>query len=128
MGRIGKDQFLNTCAPIVCVYPKKVDISEFVSFLKSKHREFQITKHASERSKQRFISLSVFNNDLAKLPLIVIEKEAEGKGERMFDLYYMQRGEYFHKYVIVLNDYLKLITLMRISKVKQSMMHGKRVV
>jgi len=92
---------------------------EFLPYLRAKQRALQITIHAQNRSVSRSIPISVFEADLKGEPVAVVEKQADRKDERMFDLYYHQRGDYFHRYVVVLNDCLRLITLMRVSKSKQ---------
>ncbi len=101
---------------------------EFLEILRSKSRETQVTSHAAARSKQRHMPLSVFENDIYKSePAVVIEKESETAGFRKFDLYYHQTQDYFHRYVVVLNDYIRLITLMRVSKAKQYLFRSKQV-
>lgn len=100
---------------------------EFENFLKAKNREYVITGHANERSKKRALSIENFKRDLDEGELLLaIEEEAEFGHERKFDVYYRQDGDYCHRYIIVLNDCLRLVTLMRVSRGKQLDLIGKR--
>ena len=99
---------------------------EFLRILRSKSRGVQVTAHAANRSSQRRIPLSAFEDDIYHSePAVAIERESETAGCRKFDLYYHQTQDYFHRYVVVLNDCLRLITLMRVSKAKQSLFRRK---
>jgi len=99
---------------------------EFLRLLWAKNRKLAVTLHARARSVSRSIPLGVFEEDLKGEQVAVAECQAEGKGERKFDVYYRQKGDYFHRYVVVLNDCLRLITLMRVSKSKQALARKAR--
>lgn len=106
---------------------KQVKKEEFEKLLRAKSRSYAITTHALERSKKRALSIDIFKRDLESGSLILaIEEEAQGEHERKFDVYYRQDGDYCHRYIMVLNDCLRLITLMRVSKGKQLDLLGKR--
>jgi len=90
---------------------------EFLQLLKAKERKIRHTRHCTEQSHRRGMPLAVFENDLKnEKPVVVLEQESEIAGERKFDVYYLQRGDLFHRYVFSVNDEIRLITLMRTSK------------
>lgn len=105
---------------------KQIKKDEFEKLLKMKDRSYAITEHAESRAKKRFLSIESFKKDISfGKPLLVFEQEHETLGERKFDIYYRQTDDYFHRYIIVLNDCIRLISLMRVSKDIQREMIGK---
>ncbi len=95
----------------------EIQLKEFLGLLKSKSRRLAYTIHSEGQSQKRHLPLSVFEKDLkGSSPVAIKEQESESTGERKFDLYYLQSGDYFHRYVIVINSEIRLITLMRVSR------------
>ncbi len=66
---------------------------------------------------KRGLPRSSFEEDIRnQRPVIVIEQESEVACERKFDVYYLQEGRTFHRYVIALNNLMRVITLLRTNK------------
>ncbi|HII53238.1 hypothetical protein COT30_02700 [Candidatus Micrarchaeota archaeon CG08_land_8_20_14_0_20_49_17] len=104
-----------------------VELTNFVKILKSKERKIAYTKHAPKRAETRSMSLGIFESDIKnETPVAVVEQKCESLGERKFDVYYRQASGLYHRYVIVLNETIRLITLMRISKDLQKNLVRKR--
>jgi len=100
-------------------------VGEFERLLKSKPRVMKPTPHSLERARKRQLPLSVVEVDLREgRPVLVFEQESEVAGERKFDVYYLQKPGYFHRYVISLNNELRVITVMRTSKDLQKRVAG----
>ncbi len=96
---------------------KAFSCAEFKKLLAAKRRDSHFTRHARQQSEKRTIPLAVFEEDLARNePVLVLEEECETAGERKFDVYYRQAAGLFHRYVICLNNKIRLITLLRTSK------------
>lgn len=104
-----------------------VSSEEFKRVLKSKERKVVFTGHGEKRASERTVPLSAFLQDLKEQePLLVFEQESEVSGERKFNLYYLQRPGLFHRYVVSLNNQLRIITLMRTSKDIQKFVAGDK--
>jgi len=63
---------------------------------------------------------------LRSKPVFVFEQESEVSGERKFDVYYPQTPDLFHRYVVSLNNEIRVITMMRVSKAFQRWVAGQR--
>lgn len=110
----------------MCANQVKKD--EFGRLLKLKDRSYSITEHAEMRAKKRFLLIDSFKRDIeSATPSLIFEQEHEGEEERKFDVYYRQTDDYYHRYIAVLNDCIRLISLMRVSKDVQRKMMGKQV-
>ncbi|HII38978.1 TPA: hypothetical protein HA318_03165 [Candidatus Micrarchaeota archaeon] len=101
-------------------------IEEFKALLESKRRILRLTIHAQEQAEKRIIPFQVIERDLLhEQPVLVVEQSCETQNERKFDVYYPQSGVYFHRFVIVLNSELRVITVMRTSKDYQKRLAGE---
>ncbi|MFA5246921.1 MAG: hypothetical protein WC408_03465 [Candidatus Micrarchaeia archaeon] len=100
---------------------------DFLLVLSSKKRETVYTKHAIAMAQKRGLPESAFEEDIKnQRPTIVIEQESEVACERKFDVYYLQEGRTFHRYVIALNNMMRVITLLRTNKdVQRKIADGK---
>ncbi|MBM3229658.1 hypothetical protein FJZ26_04470 [Candidatus Parvarchaeota archaeon] len=58
-------------------------------------------------------------------PALVMEQVSEIPHERKFDVYYHQKPGVFRRYVVTLNDSIRLITLMHTSKDIQNLVAGE---
>jgi len=86
-----------------------------------------LTSHARTRCEKRMLPIEVVEDDLEKgTPLIVFEQESEDANERKFDVYYRQDADYSHRYVLILNGEIRLITVMRVRKGFQKRMAGEK--
>ena len=85
-----------------------------------------ISIHAKARAGQRNLPISFFEEEIRAKPTIVFEQQSDTTGERQFNAYYRQTEGYFHRYVLTLNDELRLITLMRVKKEAQRRIAGDR--
>lgn len=96
---------------------KGIPVDEFLQVLSSKKRGTVFTIHASSMAQKRGLPESAFEDDIKnQRPAIVIEQESEVVCERKFDVYYLQEGRTFHRYVIALNNLMRVITLLRTNK------------
>lgn len=100
----------------------------FFALISAKKRRLEFTVHAISRAERRFMDKGICERELATvLPFFVEEQASEIQGERVFDVYFLQKDEKYHRYVIVINEVLRVITMMRISRDLQRRwsMHGK---
>jgi len=105
---------------------KAIKKDEFEKILKLKDREYAITEHAAKRAAKRFLIIKVFKDDLeTSTPAYIFEQEHDKGGERKFDVYYKQTDDFYHRYIVVINDCVRLITIMRVSKGVQREIIGK---
>lgn len=106
---------------------KNIPVDEFAQVLLSKRRATVFTTHASAMSDKRGLPRSAFEDDIRnQRPAIVIEQESEVACERKFDVYYLQAGRTYHRYVIALNNMMRVITLLRTNKdVQRKIADGK---
>ena len=109
------------------VMGKPTSIDEFMRILNSKKREIVFTAHALEMSSKRGLPRSSFEEDMStQHPTVAVEQESEVACERKFDVYYLQEGRTFHRYVIALNNMMRVITLLRTNKdVQRKVADGK---
>ncbi|OIO25250.1 hypothetical protein AUJ14_04505 [Candidatus Micrarchaeota archaeon CG1_02_55_22] len=102
-------------------------IDEFVRLLNNKKRPIAFTAHALERARQRLLPQQVLEQDLsAGRPVAAFEQESDSPSERKFSAYYLQRPGLFHRYVVTLNNVLRVITVMRTSKELQRIVAGDK--
>ena len=106
---------------------KSMPVGEFMQALLSKRRVTVFTTHASAMADKRGLPKSAFEDDIKnQRPAIIIEQESEVACERKFDVYYLQAGRTFHRYVIALNNMMRVITLLRTNKdVQRKIADGK---
>lgn len=94
---------------------KGFDLPEFSRLVSGKQIIF--TRHAMQRCEKRGMPEWAVRNDLQKeTPKAVFEQKSENESERKFDVYYHQISDYYHRYVIVINENIRIITGMRVSK------------
>jgi len=55
-----------------------------------------------------------------KEPEIVQEQRSTIEGERQFNIYYRQDDDKYHRYIVALNNAIRIITMMRVSRNLQS--------
>ncbi len=95
--------------------------ADFLESVRAKQREFKFTSHALSRAQKRLMQLDVCREEvLLKEPEIVEEQKSNVGGERQFDVYYKQDNDKYHRYVLALNNAIRVITMMRISRNLQS--------
>lgn len=105
---------------------KSIKRKDFERLLKIKKRGYEITDHAKERAQKRYLLIETFKKEIeSSKPVRIFEQEHETSGERKFDVYYLQTDNFYHRYIIVLNDNIRLISLMRVSKDMQRKIIGK---
>ena len=105
----------------------QMHLQEFEKLLKSKKRVFVLTKHSAKRVRERSLPESLIKADIFEnTPLKVVEQACETPGERKFSAYYLQIAGYFHHYIIVLNNEMRIITVMRTSKDLQKIVAGAK--
>ena len=106
---------------------KSIPVDEFQKILTAKKRLQVFTMHASAMADKRGLPLAAFEDDIQnQRPAIVIEQDSEVACERKFDVYYLQAGRTFHRYVIALNNMMRVITLLRTNKdVQRKIADGK---
>ncbi len=98
-----------------------ISASDFLELVRTKQRQFKFTKHALSRAEKRLMQPQVCQNEiLTKEPDSVEEQKAQLEGERHFNVYYKQDSDKYHRYVVALNNVIRVITMMRISKKLQS--------
>lgn len=104
---------------------KEIEATEFKKILEKKRREVVFTIHSRERAEQRRINLNTVENNLYSGEIVkVVEQKAEKTGERKFDVYFLQKPGLFHRYVVCLNNLIRVITLMRVSRTLQKIVSG----
>ncbi len=95
--------------------------SFFLEMIRQKQRHFKFTQHALNRAEKRLMQLSICQEEiLTKEPQNIEEQKSPVEGERQFSVYYKQNGDKYHRYVVALNNVIRVITMMRISKDLQS--------
>ena len=95
--------------------------SGFLELVRAKQREFKFTVHALSRAEKRLMHLEVCKEEiLTKEPEIIAEQKSNVSDERQFNMYYKQDDDKFHRYVVALNNSIRVITMMRISRNLQS--------
>jgi len=109
------------------VMKQSISVDEFMRILNSKKRETAFTNHATSMAEKRGLPRSSFEEDVkSQRPAVVVEQESEVGCERKFDVYYLQDGRTFHRYVIALNNMMRVITLLRTNKdVQRKIADGK---
>ena len=92
------------------------EIQEFDKLLKSKQREIAYPPHAKENATKRIIPQLIVGKDLLdNTPVRAVEQKSEYLNERKFDVYYKQIEGVYRRYILAINDQIRLITLMRIT-------------
>lgn len=91
---------------------------DFIALLRKK--TIRLTRHMQAQLEPRHISLAALRLDLQESqPYAYQEQPCLTEGERQFLLYYLQRGEYYHAYVIVVDGELRVVTAWRPSRIRQ---------
>ena len=94
-----------------------IDPKKFFELILFKKRPLVFTKHALLKLEKRFMDEAICEKELTTLAPIHVEEQAcDAQGERLFDAYYFQKDEKFHRYVIVINEVIRVVTMMRISR------------
>lgn len=94
----------------------------FTKLLHSKERESVYTAHAIEQARKRSIIsdqekvIPVFERDIKSKPYLVVEQDSEEDGERKFKVYYESPAGGFMAYILVLNKWIRVITIYKTSK------------
>lgn len=90
---------------------------EFFRLVHAKLRHFRLTRHATLKSEKLFLPENAVKADLfGERPLAVFEQPSDEAHERKFNAYYAQMAGLFHRYVLTLNNEIRLITVIRTSK------------
>ncbi len=106
---------------------KEIGEKEFYEILGRKKRGLRFSRHSSKRAKERGLPQAIVEADIySGKPLKILEQKCETPGERKFNLYYLQLPGYYHRYVIVLNDEMRIITVIRTSKDLQKIVAGEK--
>ncbi|MFH1751098.1 MAG: DUF4258 domain-containing protein [Candidatus Micrarchaeota archaeon] len=101
--------------------------TEFQDLLKEKKRNIYFTRHAQFRALQRLIPEKSIEDDLlSNSPTLVIEEDSDDPHKRKFSVYYLQFTGTYKKYIILINDEIRIITAMRTNKNLQSLMAGDK--
>jgi len=115
----------------------KISVSDFLKTLKQKARDISYTEHSIQRAKTRKIIseaesiIKRFEKDIKDSnPDVVVEQTSENPDERKFKAYYKAIEGGFMTYIIILDGYIRLLTIYRTSKTKQEQVykHAKRVI
>ena len=106
-----------------------MDLEEFKQKLKKySENDIKITEHAREQADFRNISIEeVKNNILHPDKLVFVEEQkAIVAKETKYNCYFAYSENYFHRYVIVLNGKLIIVTIIGINRQWQGAIEGKK--
>ena len=90
--------------------------------------EIIVNKHAREQAEVRQINLEdVKQNILHPDKLVFVEEqEAQNKGERKYNSYFAYSDNYYHRYIMVLNGKLLIVTIIGINRNWQRAIEGRK--
>ena len=90
--------------------------------------EIIVNKHAREQAEVRQINLEdVKQNILHPDKLVFVEEqEAQNKGERKYNCYFAYSDNYYHRYIMVLNGKLLIVTIIGINRNWQRAIEGRK--
>ena len=106
-----------------------MDLVEFKEKIsKYSKNEIIVNKHAQEQAEVRQINLEeVKENILHPNKLVFVkEQEAKNKGERKYNCYFAYSDNYYHRYIIVLNGKLIIVTIIGINRNWQRAIEGRK--
>ncbi len=92
------------------------------------NKEIVITLHAKEQLAFRQMSENALKTDLKEIPTAIREQPCETTNERKFEVYYPQRGDNYHTYIIVSNGQIRIVSVWRSSRIRQKeISRGKHI-
>jgi len=104
-----------------------MDLENFKQKLKSyTFRDIIIKKHAKEQAEIRQINVKdVIDNILHPDKLVFVERqEAKHIMEQKYNCYFAYSDNYYHRYIIVLNGKLLIVTIIGINRNWQRAVEG----
>ncbi len=87
-----------------------------------------LTEHAQDQLLFRQMSETALKADLKEVPAAICEQMCETGNERKFEVYYPQRGDHYHTYIVVSNGQVRIVSVWRSNRIRQEdISRGKRI-
>jgi hypothetical protein len=93
-----------------------------------KKEEIIITNHAEEQAEFRRINLEEVKENIVNPQKLVYfeEQEAQKPSEKKYDCYFAYSDNFYHRYVIVINRKLIIVTIIRVNRKWQAAIERKK--
>lgn len=105
-----------------------MDLSSFKEKLKKyKEKDIIVTDHARKQAEVRRIDIQqVIQNVLSPDKLVFAEQQpAKNKNEEKYNCYFAYAKDYYHRYILVVNGKLLIVTIIGINRRWQKAIEGK---
>ena len=106
-----------------------MNLEEFKQKLKRfSEKDIIVTKHALEQAEVRSIGIEEVKNNILHPDKLVFVEEQKTKNpkETKYNCYFAYREDYYHRYIMVLNGKLLIVTIIGINRKWQSIIEGKK--
>ena len=106
-----------------------MDLETFKQKLKKyKENDIIINKHAKEQADLRQVSFEEIKQNILNPEKLVFveEQEAKHKNESKYNCYFAYSDNYYHRYIIVLNGKLIIVTVISINRNWQRAIEGRK--
>ena len=90
--------------------------------------EIIITNHAKGQAEVRQINLDEVKENILHPDKLVFAEEQEAKGskEKKYNCYFAYTEDYYHRYIMVLNGKILIVTIISINRKWQWAIEGKK--
>jgi len=106
-----------------------MDLNDFKQKLsKYSEKDIIINRHAKDQAEVRQINLEDVKNNLIHPNKLVFveEQKANNPSERKYNCYFAYSDNYYHRYIIVLDGKLIIVTIIGINRNWQRAIEGRR--